>query len=165
MRNSIQAKAATSKRSTKSSARKLAKRLQGKESGKGVAIEGLTNIRFTSKRRNKKFRTKLDRWSFSQLRNYIAYKGLLYSVPVVVVDPVYTSQTCNVCKHMGKRTNKVFKCTNTNCAVDVMDVDFNTSKNISLLGSVVNQRKKSTMYSCCVHYSGLKPIPSLCLGG
>ena len=30
-----------------------------KEQGKGIAIEDLTNIRFTSKRRNKKFRTKL----------------------------------------------------------------------------------------------------------
>ena len=186
VRSSIQAKADTSKRSTKRNCRKLSKRLQGKErthsqivnhtiaksiilsakeSGKGVAIEDLTNIRFTSKRRNKKFRTKLGKWSFGQLRSFLEYKGLLYGVPVVVVDPRYTSQTCNVCKHLGKRTNKVFKCTNKNCEVDTVDADFNAAQNISLLGASVNMPKKSTMY-CSLHsYSGLKPIPSLCVGG
>src|SRR5699024_12721535 len=92
VRSSIQAKADTSKRSTKRNCRRMSKRLQGKErthasivnhtiaksiilsakeSGKGVAIEDLTNIRFTSKRRNKKFRTKLGKWSFDQLRSFL----------------------------------------------------------------------------------------------
>src|SRR5690606_26150098 len=74
VRSSIRAKTDTSKRSTKRNCRKLSKRLEGmerthasiinhttakaiiltaKHSGKGVAIEDLTNIRFTSKRRNK----------------------------------------------------------------------------------------------------------------
>src|SRR5690554_4038566 len=72
VRSSIRTKADNSKRSTKRNCRKLSKRLQGKErthartvnntiakaiiltakqSGKGVAIEDLTKIRFTSKRR------------------------------------------------------------------------------------------------------------------
>lgn len=181
VRSSIQAKADTSKRSTKRNCRKLSKRLQGKErthtqivnhtiaksiilsakeSGKGVAIEDLTNIRFSSKRRNKKFRTKLGKWSFGQLRYFLEYKGLLYGVPVVVVDPRYTSQTCNVCKHIGKRTNKVFKCTNINCKVDTIDADYNASKVISLLGCSVNNSEKSTMF-CSLHsLSGLKPLSS-----
>lgn len=183
VRSSIQAKADTSKRSTKRNCRKLAKRLQGKErthsqiinhtiaksiilsakeSGKGVAVEDLTNIRFTSKRRNKKFRTKLGKWSFGQLRSFLEYKGLLYGVPVVVIDPRYTSQTCNVCKHLGKRTNKHFKC--NNCGND-MDADVNASLNIATLGASVNMPEKSTMY-CSLHsLLGLKPIPSLCVGG
>lgn len=186
VRSSIQAKADTSKRSTKRNCRKLSKRLQGKErthaqivnhtiaksiilsakeSGKGVAIEDLTNIRFTSRRRNKKFRTKLGKWSFGQLRSFLEYKGLLYGVPVVVVDPRYTSQTCSSCNHIGKRTNKVFKCTNTNCKVDTIDADFNAAQNVALLGASVNMPEKSTMY-CSLHsLSGLKPIPSLCVGG
>lgn len=182
VRSSIQAKAATSKRSTKRNCRKLAKRLQGKErtysqiinhtiaksiilsakeSGKGVAIEDLTNIRFTSKRRNKKFRTKLGKWSFGQLRSFLEYKGLLYGVPVVVVDPRYTSQTCNVCKHLGKRTNKHFKC--NNCGND-MDADVNASLNIAMLGAIVNSPFEKSNDMCCsiAHgYSGLKPILSL----
>jgi putative transposase len=182
VRSSIQAKADTSKRSTKRNCRKLSKRLQGKErthsqivshtiaksivqsakeQGKGVAIEDLTRIRFTSKRRSKKFRAKLGKWSFSMLRRYIEYKGLLNGVKVIVVNPRYSSQICHNCKHIGKRTNKVFKCTNTNCEVDTLDADFNAAQNISLLGVSVNVPEKSTMY-CSLHsLSGLKPTASL----
>ena len=137
-----------------------------KEQGKGIAIEDLTNIRFTSKRRNKKFRTKLGRWNFGQLRSFLEYKSLLNGVKLVIVEPAYTSQTCSSCKHIGKRTNKVFKCTNQNCEVDILDADFNASLNIASLGrAYANHAGKSDM-SCSLHsYSGLKPIPSLCVGG
>ncbi len=171
VRSSIQAKADTSKRSTKRNCRKLSKRLSGKErttanlinhtisksivasakeQGKGISIEDLTNIRFTSKRRNKKFRTKLGKWSFADLRTKLEYKALLNGVKLVVVNPAYSSQTCCECKHIGKRTNKVFKCTNINCKVDTIDADYNASKVISLLGQTVNSAKKSTMY-CSLH--------------
>jgi len=129
-----------------------------KEQGKGIAIEDLTNIRFTSKRRNKKFRTKLGRWNFGQLRSCLEYKSLLNGVQLVVVEPRYTSQTCSCCKHIGKRTNKVFKCTNQNCEVDVLDADYNASLNIASLGRVVNHAEKSDMF-CSLHsYSGLKSL-------
>ena len=188
VRSSIQAKADTSKRSTRRNCRRLSKRLQGKErthsqivnhtiaksiilsakeSYKGVAIEDLTNIRFTSKRRNKKFRTKLGKWNFADLRAKLEYKALLNGVKLVVVNPAYSSQTCYCCKHIGKRTNKVFKCTNTNCNVDTIDADYNASKVISLLGQAVNSAEKSNDMCCSIAhvYSGLKPIPSLCVGG
>ena len=135
-----------------------------KEQGKGIAIEDLTNIRFTSKRRNKKFRTKLGRWNFGQLRSFLEYKSLLNGVQLVVVEPRYTSQTCSCCKHIGKRTNKVFKCTNQNCEVDVLDSDYNASLNIASLGrAYVNHAGKSNDMCCSIAhvYSGLKPIPSL----
>lgn len=114
-----------------------------KEQGKGISIEDLTNIRFTSKRRNKKFRTKLGKWNFSQPRSFLTYKSLLSGVPLVVVEPAYTSQTCSVCKRIGKRTNKSFKC--KNCGNN-MDADFNASLNIAILGSAVNHSEKSAMY-------------------
>ena len=139
-----------------------------KEQGKGIAIENLTNIRFTSKRRNKKFRTKLGRWNFGQLRSFLEYKSLLNGVQLVVVEPAYTSKTCSCCKHIGKRTNKVFKCTNQNCEVDVLDADYNASLNIASLGrAYVNHAEKSDMCCSIAHvYSGLKPIPSaLAVGG
>jgi IS605 OrfB family transposase len=177
VRSSIQAKADTSKRSSKRNCRKLLKRLSGrerthtqiinhtiaksiifyaKENGKGVAIEDLTNIRFTSKRRNKKFRTKINKWSFAQLRSYLVYKGLLYGVPVIIVNPRYTSQTCNVCKHIGERTNKHFKC--KKCGNN-MDADLNAAINIATLGRVVNHVEESNNMSCTIehYYSGLKP--------
>lgn len=122
-----------------------------KEQGKGISIEDLTNIRFTSKNRNKAFRTKLGKWNFSQLRSFLTYKSLLNGVKIIAVEPRYTSQTCNECKHIGKRTNKVFECTNKNCKVDKIDADFNASKNISLLGASVNKPESSTMY-CSLHH-------------
>lgn len=187
VRSSIQAKADTSKRSTKRNCRKLSKRLSGKErttanlvnhtisksivksakeQGKGISIEDLTNIRFTSKRRNKKFRTKLGKWNFSDLRAKLEYKALLNGVKLVVVNPAYSSQTCHSCKHIGKRTNKVFKCTNTNCNVGSIDSDYNASKVISLLGRTVNCAGESNNMCCSIAhvYLGSKPIGLLANG-
>ena len=123
-----------------------------KEQGKGISIEDLTNIRFTSKRRNKKFRTKLGRWSFGQLRSFLTYKAALNGVKLVAVEPRFTSQTCSSCFHIGERKNKVFKCINHKCEVDVIDADENASKNIALLGETVNFPERCDMYSCSVHY-------------
>lgn len=137
-----------------------------KEQGKGISIEDLTNIRFTSKRRNKKFRTKLGKWNFSDLRAKLEYKALLNGVKLVVVNPAYSSQTCHSCKHIGKRTNKVFKCTNTNCNVGSIDSDYNASKVISLLGRTVNCAGESNNMCCSIAhvYLGLKPIGLLANG-
>ena len=187
VRSSIQAKADTSKRSTKRNCRKLSKRLSGKErttanlinhtisksivasakeQGKGISIEDLTNIRFTSKRRNKKFRTKLSKWNFADLRVKLEYKALLNGVKLVVVNPAFSSQTCHSCKHIGKRINKVFKCTNTNCNVDTIDADYNASKVISLLGRTVNCAGESNDMCCSIAhvYLGSKPIGLLANG-
>jgi len=121
--------------------------LSAKSKGKGIAVEDLTNIRFTSKRKSKKFQTKLGRWNFHQLRAFIAYKAKLHGVKMIAVDPRYTSQTCHTCHYIGKRINKVFKCTNPNCNVDVMDADQNAAINIALLGAAIDQPERSSM--CC----------------
>ena len=164
VRSSIQSKG------TKSSKR-LLKRLSGKEKttsniinhtisksiiksakkqGKGIAIEDLTGIRFTSKKRNKKFRTKLGKWNFSQLRFFLEYKAKLNGVQLVVAPPAYTSQICSSCNHIGKRINKVFKCTNKNCEVDTIDADLNASYNIASLGASINKPESSSMF-CFLH--------------
>ena len=45
-------------------------------------------------------------------------------------------------------------------------VDENAAKNIALLGMNVNHPEKPSMLYCQVHsFLGLKPIPSLCVGG
>lgn len=124
-----------------------------KKQGKGIAIEKLTNIRCTSNRKSKNFKTKFGRWSFHQLRSFIEYKSALAGVKLVVVDPAYTSKTCSICHHIGDRKNKSFKC--NNCGHNE-DADINASKNISIIGAAINQPVKSNLYSCSVHYSGLK---------
>lgn len=118
-----------------------------KEQEKGIAIEDLTNIRFTSNRRGKKFRTKLGKWNFSQLRSFLTYKSLLNGVPLVVVEPAYTSKTCSICKCIGKRNNKLFQC--KNCGNNT-DADFNASINIATLGDAINHPEDSAMY-CSLH--------------
>lgn len=170
VRSSIQSKCTKdASRSTKRNCRNALKRLSGrekthatiinhtiaksivksaKEQGKGIAIENLTNIRFTSKRRNKKFRVKLGNWSFYQLRSFLTYKAMLNGVKLVVVEPAYTSQTCSCCHHIGIRRNKSFKC--PNCGND-MDADVNAAINIATLGAAyINQPEKSSMY-CSLH--------------
>jgi len=133
-----------------------------KEENKGISIEDLKGIRFSSLKKGKKFRTRVGKWSFNQLRQYISYKAILNGVPVVLVNPRYTSKTCNNCHHIGNRKGKIFRC--NNCGNN-MDADINASKNIATLGCSVNNSEKSSMYSCALHYSDLKPIPSLCVGG
>lgn len=120
-----------------------------KEQGKGIAIEDLTGIRFTSKRRSKKFKTKLGNWSFHQLRYFLEYKAKRDGVKLVVVNPAYTSKTCSSCYHIGDRRNKAFKC--KNCGHNE-DADINASKNIATLGGIIACPERCNMYSCAVHY-------------
>lgn len=134
--------------------------LTAKKQGKGVAIEDLTGIRLTSKRRSRKFKTKLGRWSFHDLRAKLEYKALLNGVKLIVVHPRYTSQTCSSCKYIGKRTNKVFRCTNTNCSTDTIDADINACHNIAELAVAINTPERQNML-CYIasHFSVSKVQP------
>jgi putative transposase len=111
--------------------------------GKGVAIEDLKGIRRSAKKKGKKFRSKVGKWSFSQLREFLSYKCLLSGVELVKVPPAYTSKTCHVCKHIGNRQGKEFTCSNCNA---VFDSDVNAAKNIALLGMTVNHPEKPGMW-------------------
>ena len=135
-----------------------------KSEGKGIAIEDLKGIRFSVSKKGKKFRTRVGKWNFNQLRSFLTYKCLLNGVKLVVVPPAYTSKTCHNCLHMGNRQGKKFTCSNCN---SVFDADENAAKNIALLGTnYVNSPEKPSMLYCQVHsFLGLKPIPSLCVGG
>ena len=134
-----------------------------KSEGKGIAIEDLKGIRFSANKKGKKFRTRVGKWNFSQLRSFLTYKCLLNGVKLVDVPPAYTSKTCHNCLHIGNRQGKKFTCNNCN---SVFDADENAAKNIALLGTSVNCPEKPSMLYCQVHsFLGLKPIPSLCVGG
>lgn len=75
----------------------------------GIVLEDLKEIRKT-KKQAKGFRGALHSWSYFQLKTFIEYKAKLLGIPVVRIDPRYTSQQCSRCGHLGTRDRKKFKC-------------------------------------------------------
>ena len=110
---------------------KIAKHVvaEAERTGRGIALEDLTGIRERVRLR-KPQRATHSSWAFSQLGAFIAYKARKAGVPVVHVDPAYTSRTCAECGHID-RANRVsqarFAC--RNCGF-VDHADRNSSRNI-----------------------------------
>ncbi|MFE4842724.1 RNA-guided endonuclease TnpB family protein, partial [Streptomyces sp. NPDC056689] len=102
----------------------------------GIALEELRGIRRRVRLR-KPQRVQLHSWAFAQLGDFIVYKARRAGVPLVYVDPAYTSQTCSQCRHVDKR-NRVnqglFIC--RECGV-VAHADRNASHNIAARGAAV----------------------------
>jgi putative transposase len=74
-----------------------------------LVFEDLSGIRNT-KKQNHSFKPFLHSWSFYQLQQFVEYKAKLLGVPVIYVDPAYTSQDCSKCGERGIRLKKEFKC-------------------------------------------------------
>ncbi|MEU3310853.1 transposase [Nocardiopsis sp. NPDC006832] len=110
----------------------------------GIVLEDLRGIRGRV-RQAKRQRSMLHSWSFAQLRDFIAYKARRTGVPVLIVDPAYTSQTCSACDHTSRRnrpTRNRFVC--RQCGV-VLHADVNASRNLAHRGEVAwNAGRQST---------------------
>jgi len=74
-----------------------------------IRMEDLTHIRANIKA-GKRVRTRLHRWAFRQLQDFVKYKAEAVGIRVVFVKPAYTSQTCSVCGAIGKRVKHSFSC-------------------------------------------------------
>lgn len=74
-----------------------------------IRMEDLTHIRANIKA-GKRVRTRLHRWAFRQLQDFVKYKAEAAGIRVVFVEPAYTSQTCSVCGAVGKRVKHSFSC-------------------------------------------------------
>jgi putative transposase len=61
-----------------------------------IALEELKGIRSRVKAR-RKHRAKLHNWAFAQLRSFVGYKARIAGIPVLFVDPRYTSKGCRMC--------------------------------------------------------------------
>ena len=65
-----------------------------------IVMEELTNIRERIKG-SKRIRSRLHRWSWKELQDFVAYKARAKGTDVKYVNPAYTSQTCSQCNHQG----------------------------------------------------------------
>lgn len=77
-----------------------------------IGLEELKDIRSRTTVR-KSERSKHSGWSFYQLQTFIQYKAKEAGVPVLFVDPAYTSKGCPICGNADKRnrpTQAKFKC-------------------------------------------------------
>jgi putative transposase len=117
-----------------------------------LVFEGLGGIRQTRKQ-YRSFKYALHSWSFYQLQRFVEYKAKLLGVPVLYVDPAYTSQDCSMCGARGQRDGKDFKCP---ACGHVDHADVNAAFNIALhQKSMVDciQKEMCTMGALIPHWS------------
>jgi len=79
----------------------------------------------------KKQKLFIHSWSFYQLQNFIEYKAIEVGIPVIYIDPHYTSQNCSRCGQKGIRDKHSFVCPSCN---HKNNADFNASYNIQRVG-------------------------------
>ena len=183
VRVSLQKRASKGTRSSRRRCRQILQRLSGKERrfqrhvnhvisktiietakqfNSLVAIENLTGIREQTNQqpRSKTERRRSNSWAFYQLRTFLEYKGLINGVEVLPVPPAYSSQTCHSCLHIGLRSSKRFKCTNSSCSWHG-DADLNAANVLSLIGASVSMPRDPWL-SC--QLQGSKKPPHSCVG-
>ena len=113
-----------------------------------LVFEDLNGIRQTRKQ-HRSFKYALHSWSFFQLQTFVEYKAKLLGVPVLYVDPAYTSQDCSRCGTRGQRNGKDFKCLACghvdhadvnaafNIALKVKDMIDRTQKEMCTMGALI----------------------------
>uniref|UniRef100_A0A6M3LU36 Putative transposase n=1 Tax=viral metagenome TaxID=1070528 RepID=A0A6M3LU36_9ZZZZ len=72
---------------------------------RGIALENLKGIRSRQRLRHGQ-RSRHHNWAFAELRAFVSYKAALSGVPIEIVDPAYTSQTCPLCGHVSRSNRK-----------------------------------------------------------
>jgi IS605 OrfB family transposase len=79
---------------------------KAKTHGVGIALEELAGITEDMQRFRRDQRNRMEGWAFFQLRSFVRYKAQREGIPVVFVDPAYTSRTCSACGHCAKKNRK-----------------------------------------------------------
>jgi IS605 OrfB family transposase len=101
-----------------------------------IRMEDLTHIRKNIKG-GRRIRTRLHRWAFRQLQDFVQYKAEAVGIQVEYLDPAYTSQTCSSCHQLGVRERHLFRCT---CGFRA-HADINSSRNLARIeGSILPPR-------------------------
>ncbi|MEU2251138.1 transposase [Streptomyces sp. NPDC019224] len=114
---------------------KISKRIvaEAERTGRGIALEELTGIRERARLRKPR-RTTFHSWAFAQPGSFIVYKAKKAGVPVICIDPAYTSQECSQC-HRTARANRPAQARFACKACGFIDhADDNSAHNISRRG-------------------------------
>ena len=116
-----------------------------------IVLEDLTNIRKRIQA-GKKLRSRLHRWPFAQLREFVEYKAQAEGIQVLFVHPAFTSQVCSHCHSLGERQRHCFTC--PTCGSRAHS-DLNASRNLLWLAQSadratgdVNHRYVAATLSC-----------------
>lgn len=97
---------------------------EAERTGRGIAVEESTGIRERVRLR-KPQRATHSSWAFAQLGELLTYKAARAGVPIIAVDPAYTSQRCTVCDHTDKRNRTSqarFVCRNCGYTAEHADI-------------------------------------------
>lgn len=92
-----------------------------------IVLENLRHIQKTTKHR-KKYKNIFFNWSFRKLQEQIMYKANWEGIPVLFIEPNYTSQICPNCVSTNKRVKHNYKC--SHCGYQA-NSDFVGSVNIA----------------------------------
>lgn len=92
-----------------------------------IVLEDLTDIRDRIRAR-KRERSRLHRWPFRQLQQFVCYKAENVGINVKYVNPAYTSLSCSNCLRIGERRKHQFRC--SNCGL-LAHADCNASRNLA----------------------------------
>jgi putative transposase len=92
-----------------------------------IVLEDLTNIRDRI-RAKLRVRSRLHRWPFRQLQQFVCYKAENVGIEVKYVNPAYTSRCCSTCLQIGTRKKHQFRC--SNCGL-LAHADCNASRNLA----------------------------------
>ncbi|HLK57665.1 MAG TPA: transposase [Chthonomonadaceae bacterium] len=103
---------------------------------KALACETLQGIRQRGNGLNRAMRTQLHTWAFHQLKLFLAYKARRAGVPLIEVDPRYSSQTCSTCGHCeraNRKSQEWFECL---CCGLKLNADYNAALNLKARGEL-----------------------------
>lgn len=117
---------------------------QAKEEEKPVIImEDLKDIFENTKNSLRKSqKAKHSSWFFNRLQTAIQYKALWEEIPVVYLEPDYTSQICNKCGELNRRDKHTYKC--DSCGYEC-NSDYNAGRNLQRLFLDTFQGEQATI--------------------
>jgi len=97
---------------------------------KEIVVENLKNVKRGTKGKIRKvFMNKLQRWSYLRVFDKLSRVCEESGIDFIRVNPAYTSQTCNKCGLVDKKSRNGEKFLCTGCGMS-MDADFNAAINI-----------------------------------